>query len=136
MLGSMTQYQGLSQGLLFDPPTLAPLMPSPAMERALRLYARLAAIMPDAPAVPNSETAYRQPVFAGGHCAMAFRWAGALSVTERLHAERTPRRRLAVLCCAVSAAARVALAVHRARQGSLKADVPFGVRWLPWAQSK
>ncbi len=71
----MTMYEGVSQGLLYDPATMEPLVNTPAMARALSIYARLAALMPDQ-TPDNKPFTLDQPIFTQGFCALGFRWAG------------------------------------------------------------
>ncbi len=72
ILGSMTQYQGTAQGLLYDPATMAPLVNTTAMARALELYGQLASLMPDE--VVDIDDA---SLMTSGRCALGFSWSGA-----------------------------------------------------------
>ncbi|KAL6755160.1 hypothetical protein V8C86DRAFT_2683483 [Haematococcus lacustris] len=75
---SLTQYLGLDQGLHFEPLTMQPLVDSPAMDEALRLYARLAAA-----ASPDSLTTCGplHPAFLAGSCAITVGWDHYFSYT-------------------------------------------------------
>ncbi|GFH06078.1 guanylate cyclase domain-containing protein [Haematococcus lacustris] len=75
---SLTQYLGLDQGLHFEPLTMQPLVDSPAMDEAMRLYARLAAA-----ASPDSLTTCGplHPAFLAGSCAITVGWDHYFSYT-------------------------------------------------------
>ncbi|KAL6757582.1 hypothetical protein V8C86DRAFT_3095115 [Haematococcus lacustris] len=75
---SLTQYLGLDQGLHYEPLTMQPLVDSPAMDEAMRLYARLAAA-----ASPDSLTTCGplHPAFLAGSCAITVGWDHYFSYT-------------------------------------------------------
>ncbi len=72
ILGSMVQYKGMVQGLIFDPATMTTLVNTPAMAHALDLYSQLAALMPDEEVVDPDDAS----LITSGRCALGFGWSG------------------------------------------------------------
>jgi hypothetical protein len=84
ILGSMVQYKGMGQGLIFDPATMETLVNTPAMAHALDLYSQLAALMPDEEVVDPDDAS----LMTSGRCALGFGWSGgctALRMEKGLH---------------------------------------------------
>ncbi len=81
ILGSIVQYRGPSQGVIYDPVTMATLMNTPGMARALEIYHQLASLMPDSAAVGPDDAS----LMASGRCALGFSWSGTSLWLSREH---------------------------------------------------